>query len=266
MSTAGIVPFDFGGREVRTVAINNEPWFNIGDLCAVLGIQNPRDVAAKNLDSEDVAKIYVSSGGQQRKVWFTNEPGLYQLILRSNKPDARVFKRWITREVLPSIRKTGRFQIDLRGWLSNGPKPWTKTFPDRYYSEILRLHGKDPSRLKEREPWLAQLTTFLIYNRLDQGVVETLQRINPVPSGKRWRPRKLHQHIAHGEAENQFRQLLGECVGALTVARSWNEFLTAWNIMHPLVAALPVGVEATLSDGQLWLFTSSLAPETPRSN
>ena len=190
----------------------------------------------------------------------TNEPGLYRLILRSYKPEAERFQDWVCREVLPSIRKTGKFQVDVRGWLSSGPKPWTKTFPDRYYSEILRLHGKASDREKEREPWLAQLTTFLIYSRLEQGVVETLERINPVPSGKRWRPRKLHQHIAPGEAEQQFRTLLGECVGALSVAKTWDEFLFVWDSMHPLVAALPPGVEATLSDGQLWLF-NFLSPE-----
>ena len=251
-----ILPFAFDGHEVRTVTINGEPWFVLIDVCRILNIQNPRDAAAKNLPPKDRAKIYVSSADQGRRMWVVNEPGVYRLILRSNKPEAERFQDWICREVLPSIRKTGRFQLDLRGWLSSGPKPWTKTFPDRYYSEILRLHGKDPARAKEREPWLAQLTTSLIYSRLDQGVVEALQTVNPVPGGKRWRSRKHHQHLTAGEAEKQFRILLGECVGALSVARDWDQFLAVWNMMHPLVDALPPGVEATLSDGQLWLFNS----------
>ena len=140
------------------------------------------------------------------------------------------------------------------GWLSAGPKPWTKTFPDRYYQEILRLRGKPVDRQKEREPWLAQLTTALVYGRINQGIVEALSRVNPVPDGKRWRSRKLHQHIAAGEAQKQFTQLIGECVGVLCGAKTWDDFLLVWNAMHPLVAPLPAGVEATLSDGQLWLF------------
>ncbi len=140
------------------------------------------------------------------------------------------------------------------GWLSNGPKAWRKTFPDSFYQKILELHGKDPNRLREQEPWLAQLTTALVYGRIDQGIVEALSRVNPVPEGKRWRPRKLHQHIATGEAEKQFTQLIGECVGVLCGAKTWEGFLSVWDTMHPLVAPLPTGVEATLSDGQLWLF------------
>ncbi len=166
--SAELVPFVFNDQQVRTLTINGEPWFNIGDLCAVLGIQNPRDVAAKNLDSDDVAKIYVSSGGQRRKVWFTNEPGLYQLILRSNKSDARAFKRWITHEVLPQIRKTGRFQIDVP-FLVPAAQPWIKTFDDDFYANIFRLKGKQPVPLKEA-PWLAQLTNDLVYRRLPEGV------------------------------------------------------------------------------------------------
>jgi hypothetical protein len=258
-----LVPFTFDEREVRTLIINGEPWFVAADLCAILGFVNSRKAVSDHVDSEDKGVTKRDTLGGAQRFTIVNESGLYALIFGSTLQENKRFKRWVTTEVLPQIRKTGKFQVDVRGWLSTGPKPWTKTFPDRYYSEIFRLHGKAPDRQKEREPWLAQLTTFLIYNRIEQGVRETLNRINPVPAGKRWRSRKLHQHIAPGEAEQQFRTLLGECVGALSVAEDWDQFLSVWNSMHPLVEALPPGVEAVLSDGQLWLF-NFLNPETSK--
>src|SRR5262245_22332079 len=112
--SARLTPFVFDGRQVRTVTIAGEPWFNVADLCAILEIQNPRDVVAKNLDKEDVQKIYtLAADGKERQTWFTNEAGVYQLIFRSNKPVAKQFKYWITHEVLPQIRKTGRFSVDV---------------------------------------------------------------------------------------------------------------------------------------------------------
>jgi prophage antirepressor-like protein len=89
---AKLVPFVFDGHTVRIITINGEPWFVVLDVCQVLGIQNPRDAVGKNLPKHDVAKIYVSSTNQGRRMWVVNEPGLYRLILRSNKPDAEKFQ------------------------------------------------------------------------------------------------------------------------------------------------------------------------------
>jgi len=73
-----------------------------------------------------------------------------------------------------------------------------------------------------------------------EASAEALNAVNPVPVGKRWRSRKLHQHIAPGEAEKQFRQLLGECVGALTAAQSWDQFISIWGSMHPIPSLVTI--------------------------
>ena len=110
--------------------------------------------------------------------------------------------------------------------MSAGPKPWAKTFPDRFYDELFRLHAKNPQeRSRNQEPWLAQVIDRIIYQRLEHGVREALHRVDPIPAGKRRRMRQLHRHITRGEAERQFAQLLGECVGALCAAQSWTQFL-----------------------------------------
>lgn len=106
-----LVPFDYSGRQVRTVTVNNEPWFVAVDVCSVLDIGNPSQAVSYLDDDEHTTTLISSEGGQQRPVNIINEPGLYSLILRSRKPEAKAFKRWVTHEVLPAIRKTGRFEV-----------------------------------------------------------------------------------------------------------------------------------------------------------
>jgi hypothetical protein len=219
-----LVPFVFDGHEVRTVVIDGEPWVVAADICAVLELDHVA-MAVKGLRKDDLTKVAVIDAiGRIRPTLVVNEPGLYRLILRSNKTEADRFQDWICRGVLPAIRRTGKYSVDLRGWLSSGPKPWTKTFPDRFYTEILRLHGKDPERVKEQEPWIAQLTDFLIYNRIEQGLRETLVKINPIPSGQRWRRHKHHQHFSDQKAERQLQLLIAECIGALAAAEGGKYF------------------------------------------
>ncbi len=103
--------FSFQERhDVRIQLIADEPWFCLKDVCEVLSIQNASDLLSKQLDSAGVEKIYLRSGGQKRQLSFINEPNLYRVIFRSNKPEARQFQDWVFNEVLPAIRKTGRYE------------------------------------------------------------------------------------------------------------------------------------------------------------
>lgn len=93
-------------NEVRATEMNGEPWFVAKDVCSILGIQNSRDaITALDEDEKGVGEIYTPGGNQQMTI--INESGLYALVIRSNKPEAKAFKRWITHEVIPAIRKQG---------------------------------------------------------------------------------------------------------------------------------------------------------------
>ncbi|ATW60205.1 antirepressor [Mycobacterium phage Ph8s] len=96
----------FGLREIRVVQLDGEPWFVAMDVCNALGISNPSD-ALTRLNEADLGSTEVRSGPQNRRVRTVNESGLYDLILDSRKPEAKAFRRWITSEVVPTIRKTG---------------------------------------------------------------------------------------------------------------------------------------------------------------
>lgn len=102
--------FDFQSKQVRTLSINGEPWFVATDVCAILEMGNPRQVVSRLDDDEKGVHIVDTLGGQQ-EVTIINESGLFSLILTSRKSQAKAFKRWVTHEVLPAIRKTGHYSL-----------------------------------------------------------------------------------------------------------------------------------------------------------
>jgi len=109
-----ISQYEFKGRRVRTITKDGEPWFVAKDVCDILEIENSRD-AISTLDQEDRIVVTRSNVGNSdislpnRGLQFVNESGLYDLIFVSRKPEARAFKRWVTKNVLPTIRRTGSF-------------------------------------------------------------------------------------------------------------------------------------------------------------
>lgn len=106
-----LINFNFENNEVKTILCENgDVLFHAGDLAHVLGFKNQRQAVASHVDNEDLHKIAIKTNGGLQKVNFTNESGMYALIFGSTKDEARRFKRWVTSEVLPSIRKTGSYQ------------------------------------------------------------------------------------------------------------------------------------------------------------
>ena len=109
-----IQKFDFRGAPLRTLTDEvGEPWFVAKDVCDILGMSNP-SMAVTALDKDEVAQIdpkdYLGSENRSNQaVNIVSEPGLYKLIMRSRKPEAKEFQRWVTHEVLPQIRKTGGY-------------------------------------------------------------------------------------------------------------------------------------------------------------
>lgn len=108
ISTTLAFQFSPTQQEVRSLTIDNEPFFVAKDVCDVLGIKNAR-LATATLDDDEKLTYKIYTSGQNRKSWLISESGLYALIMRSNKPEARVFRKWVTKEVLPSIRKKGYY-------------------------------------------------------------------------------------------------------------------------------------------------------------
>jgi len=96
------------GQAVRTVTVNGEPWFVAADVCRILGIGRTHD-AVRGLDGDERGTDTVRTPGGEQQVSIISEAGLWSLMLRSRRPEARAFRRWVTHEVIPAIRRTGTY-------------------------------------------------------------------------------------------------------------------------------------------------------------
>lgn len=105
--------FSYKGTRVRTVERDGEVWFVAKDVCDVLELSNARE-AISSLDEDEKNTVRISDGNRGNPTLnVINEPGLYALVFRSNKPEAKVFSRWVRHEVLPKIRKTGSYKLSM---------------------------------------------------------------------------------------------------------------------------------------------------------
>ena len=132
--------FQNNGFNIRGGLIDNEPYFVFVDVCSTLDIKNPSD-AIKQIDEDERARLNL---GRQGEAWAINESGLYRLIMRSDKPNAKPFQKWVTKEVLPSIRKTGSYSIQQQFQI-----PQT-------YSEALMLAAKQAEQIEQQEKLLIE--------------------------------------------------------------------------------------------------------------
>jgi len=168
MSTE-LIPFDFEGRQVRVVTSNQgEPLFVAADVLAVLTLDRK---ALERLDDDEkgVNSIHTPGGAQDMTV--VNEPGLYSLVLGSRKPEAKRFKRWVTHDVLPAIRKSGTYAA--AGALPTLPAPTQ----DRV-SSIL-LIGEAVAKVPGVKAGIAMAATLTCIHENTGLAVETLRRALP---------------------------------------------------------------------------------------
>lgn len=134
-------------RPFRIIDRNGEPWFVLADVCRELDIANPAD-AAKGLDDDEKDTIANSEGiasARVQRLIVISESGLYSLVLRSRKPEAKKFKKWVTSEVLPSIRKTGRYGGSTPAFIRRYNANWDRVAPGHFsvLSELaIRLWGR----------------------------------------------------------------------------------------------------------------------------
>ena len=112
--------FHFKGRQVRTIQLDSEPWFVAADVCDVLGLSNPSQ-ALSYLDRDERRLITNEAWRTNGNMAIVSEPGLYSLVLRSRRPEAKGFRRWIAHEVIPALRQTGGYLMPAVSASTVGP-------------------------------------------------------------------------------------------------------------------------------------------------
>lgn len=127
---------------IRTTVINDEPYFMLKDVCEILDIKNQRD-AKNRLSPKGVGTTDILTSGGLQKATFINESNLYKLAFTSRKKEAEEFTDWVTSEVLPSIRKTGQYSLNI-----------PKTLPDalRAYASEVEAHNRSKALLEAQRP------------------------------------------------------------------------------------------------------------------
>lgn len=156
-------------EEFRVYDRNGEPWFLLNEVCKKLGISNSSDAASRlDEDEKDVIGI-TDSVGRSLNSTIINESGLYSLILRSRKPEAKAFKKWITSEVLPSIRKTGGYRGKAPAFIQRANKNWNRVSPG-YFSVINELAVLVWGRLEREGHIMADKSPKGTENRPDVSV------------------------------------------------------------------------------------------------
>lgn len=187
--------FNFqGDQEIRTISQDGEYWFVAGDVCQALEIVNVSD-AVEKLDEDEKLVSSLPISGQVRNILLVNESGLYNLIFRSRKAEAQAFRRWVTHEVLPSIRKTGTYTAPIQPILSQLPPPlW-----------------KDDWTAIRAEP----LCPYPTREQVEIAIIKTVQLLQPYrPRGVDWRD--LRQY----SMEIQAYQRIHEAGTLLEIANS----------------------------------------------
>ena len=169
---SAIIPFQFEAHAVRVqVDDQGQPWFNATDVCDALEMGNPSQVIKSHVDAEDLQKLETLTAGGRQRQNHVNESGLYALILGSTKDAAKRFKRWVTREVLPSIRKTGCYAVP--GAIANLPAPTQ----DRVTA--LLLIGEAVAKVPGVKSGIAMAATLTCIQENTGLAVETLRRTLP---------------------------------------------------------------------------------------
>ena len=176
---------EFGA--IRTIEKDGEPWFVGKDVAEALGYTDPNKAIVMHVDEEDKLNDKTASSLGQRGGWFINESGLYSLVLSSKLPTAKQFKRWVTSEVIPSIRKTGSYSV---------PCDLSRLSPEMQMLKLLTD--------KAIENELAQQEQARQLHQVEQKVENIRELVGINPNGWREDCRKLIVKIAYSMGGNEY--------------------------------------------------------------
>lgn len=160
MDTA-IMPFEFQGKQFRTARVNDQVVFIAKDVCVSIELSDIPQAIAR-IDDDEKGMVVVPTPGGRQKMTYVTESGMYELIFMSRKPEAKAFKKWVTKEVLPSIRKTGKYvfgehtptkdHLLVPVQKNNSKRVNAKNYTEGGKEEIVRYNRESCKHFTGREP------------------------------------------------------------------------------------------------------------------
>ncbi|WP_366160629.1 BRO family protein [Bacillus infantis] len=189
--------FDFQGSNLRTVILEDEPWFVAGDVCKILEIQNVTQ-ALSRLEDDERSMFNI---GRQGNANIINESGLYEMIFASRKPEAKTFKKWLKQEVLPSIRKTGTYSnnniVPLNDKQSLIAVLKLSTMTAEETEELKQVTTVHSKKLHELEVKVDEQITLSSgeQRRLQKGIAQKVYELESNPVARPRLFRELHREI-----------------------------------------------------------------------
>lgn len=222
---SGLVKFEFEGHAIEAMPTedNGEALFDAVLIAKALGYKNPHKAVRDHVDEEDrTNRSVLTSGGKQKKI-FVREPGMWALVLRANTDGARRFRRFVTAEVLPAIRKFGRYepelQIKIAAYIGEAMAQWSEMFPVEFWTGLDRLYGvkrEDPSK---RPLFYAQCVQ-LVYETMDNDVYAAMKLRVPAPQTSGIRQ---HQSLSTFGRDQTVRHVM-RCLGMMDSCTSGPEW------------------------------------------
>lgn len=173
--TNSLVTFNFKDNQIRAQTVDNEPYFCLRDVCLALGLKNSKDRDF----NKGVETFYLPTKSGNQNITFINEPNLYRLIFRSNKPQAQAFADWVYSEVLPSIRKTGGYGVPTSKTITTADRLAVGGIVKRCSAaavreEFAKLHQNSSSDL---EALISVLLDHIIKERVKAELKDRLNKV-----------------------------------------------------------------------------------------
>jgi prophage antirepressor-like protein len=233
----------FEGHNVRMVMLEGAQWWALSDVAKILGIANHKHFLSSPWCGKDgVRQTYlIDSLGRKQSTTVINEPNLYAIVLRSDKPEALAFHLWITQDVLPAIREKGfyaappasEYERMLAMFVPGYVRPWESAFPEEFFREVCRLNGwKFDPRTHKTPRRFGLLIRDVLYERLPSGVLAKLDEINPADPETGRRSKRHHQALAE-EAVKVLKERIRHLTDMARVEGSWPDFKARVDAMYP---------------------------------
>jgi len=222
---SGLLKFTFEGNEFEAMADgeNADGLFDGVRVAKALGFSNPHKAVRDHVDEEDrTIRSPLTNGGKQKKIFIT-EPGLWSLVLRANTEAAKRFRRFVTSEVLPAIRRFGRYepglQIKIAAYLGEQLTEWAMMFPREFWEGLDRLYSVKRDNQNERPLFYAQCVQ-LVYDTMDPDVHAAMKLRVPEPQKSGI---KQHQSLSPF-GRDQTQRHVWRCVGMMDGCTSGPEW------------------------------------------